>query len=98
MLMIHRVSGNSMLPRYRDGSYLLLMPLYRFLPFLRPAIGDALVVKHPRFGTLVKTLERQDQNGNYWLKGENPASVSTQAIGAIPKSQVIGRVLMAFQD
>ena len=93
--MIHQVSGNSMLPRYRDGSYLLLIPLYRFWP--RPAIGDALVVKHPRLGTLVKTLERCDRNGNYWLKGENPNSISSQDIGAIARSQVIGRVVMAFQ-
>ena len=91
MLRWLRIKGNSMIPAIQPGAYVLLGPCWRPMP-------DALVcVRHPHYGDLVKRLRHYDAQGRFCLAGENTASVTSEQMGWLPRSALLGRVWLVIQ-
>lgn len=91
---ICKVQGQSMAPIVPDGSFVLVNHWLNRLPI---KTGQQLLIKHPEFGDIIKTVAVIDHNGLIWSRGENAASVSVEQIGPVNKSQVISRVLHVFK-
>lgn len=54
--------------------------------------GDVLLVKHPRFGTIVKRAI--DVNAeSLWLEGANASSLSRETMGPIERTRVQGKLV-----
>ncbi|PID66082.1 MAG: hypothetical protein CR975_04790 [Gammaproteobacteria bacterium] len=82
-----------MLPRIAPDAFIIALKWPRWLP-KRP--GQLYYVNHPRYGRMVKTLDKieTDSSGELlWFRGESAQSVSPAAIGALRHRQLIGRVI-----
>ncbi|MEL7128553.1 MAG: S24/S26 family peptidase [Pseudomonadota bacterium] len=82
---IIKIAGASMEPEVPAGS---------FACFRRRAAygsGDILLVKHPRYGTIVKQLVNETAAG-IALKGLSRHSVTSQAMGRVPKGAIMGKL------
>jgi nickel-type superoxide dismutase maturation protease len=84
------VEGDSMLPNLKNGDGILIDP---DAPI---AVGDIILAKHP-FKKSVKILKRIaeiDQNGNYFLVGDNPAeSTDSRTFGALSAKHILGKAV-----
>ena len=92
-LRLWKVKGHSMFPRIPQHSYVLVGQWYIFKK-LKP--NQAILINHPRFGLLIKTVAIVDKNHLIWCKGENASSISVEQLGPVSKKQIIGRVLRVF--
>jgi len=90
---VNKVAGNSMFPRLKSGSFVLLSA-----HFNRQAlkVGDIVKLLHPRYGYIVKTLVGIDAVGRYWFKGENTDSVSINEIGPVSAAQLKSKVIFVL--
>ena len=59
--------------------------------------GQQLVIKHHKYGVIVKTVALVDKSGFIWSKGENLTSLPVEQIGPVDKSQILGRVIHIFK-
>ncbi|WP_269432778.1 MULTISPECIES: S24 family peptidase [unclassified Pseudoalteromonas] len=84
-----RITGHSMSPRIPDKSYVLL---HTWLNIFKPEHGNALLIKHPKYGDIIKSLDHIDNQGFFWFKGESEQSVSMIEIGPISKCQILAKV------
>ncbi|MBU2970328.1 nickel-type superoxide dismutase maturation protease [Pseudoalteromonas sp. C2R02] len=84
-----RITGHSMSPRIPDNSYVLL---FSWLNIFKPKKGNTLLIKHPKYGDIIKTLNYVDNQGFFWFKGESEQSVSMIEIGPISKDQILAKV------
>lgn len=83
------VSGDSMLPTFRSGDWLLVAWADTF------RIGDVIVVeREERPGVfLIKRVERND-DGKYWVEGDNKSiSTDSREWGAVAEIEIVGRVV-----
>ncbi|HEX2172336.1 MAG TPA: nickel-type superoxide dismutase maturation protease, partial [Dehalococcoidia bacterium] len=91
------ITGESMLPAYADGDYVIVdLAAYRRRP---PRLGEAVLARDPREPgrTLVKRVDRLDPDGRLWLLGDNPErSTDSRTFGPIPPDLVIGRVRWCY--
>ena len=83
-----RICGESMVPRLRPGSFAL------FRPARHLSSGDTVLVEHPRYGCIVKSV-RAIADGEVWLEGLSPHSIAADRLGSVPSQAVLGR--LAFQ-
>lgn len=84
---LFKVYGNSMLPRMSDGDFVLTS---RMLMTIK--VGDDLVVDHPVYGRLIKRVSKVADDGLIRLSGENASSVSSDDMGWVSSSDVLGKV------
>jgi len=77
-----------MSPRIPDKSYVLL---HTWLTIFKPKPGNTLLIKHPKYGDIIKTLAHVDNQGFFWFKGESEQSIAMAEIGPISKSQIIAK-------
>lgn len=89
-LSILRVTGRSMEPVIPQQSFILVSNWFKFLPVKQ---GQQLLIDHPEYGVIVKTVAAVDKYGFIWTRGENSASVSVEKLGPVSKAQIKGRVL-----
>lgn len=82
-----------MLPIYQPGDYVLVVKML----FRLPAIGDILVIKHPKFGTLIKQVKIIKASGLI-MQSINQIGISQDDIGLVRSDQIIGRVLYKFSS
>lgn len=83
------VSGDSMLPTFRSGDWLLVAWADTF------RIGDVIVIeREERPGVfLIKRVERND-DGKYWVEGDNKSiSTDSREWGAVAEIEIVGRVV-----
>lgn len=83
------VSGDSMLPTFRSGDWLLVAWGDTF------RIGDVIVVeREERPGVfLIKRLER-NEGGKFWVEGDNKSiSTDSREWGAVAGIEIVGRVV-----
>lgn len=81
-----------MSPFYNDGDYVITTSI----PLLFNRISDksVIVFKSPVYGILIKKVCRADDtSGLFYVKGINPASISSEKIGPVKKDEIIGTVL-----
>lgn len=93
-LKLWKVEGHSMAPMIPSGSFLLASKWLKLFPIKE---GQQLVINHPKYGFMVKTVALVDKNGFIWSKGENPSSISVEQMGPISKQQIFGRVVRIFK-
>ncbi len=93
-LKIWKVQGVSMAPVIPPGSFILAT---RWLSLLPIKEGHRLVIDHPKFGIIVKTVATIDKSGFIWSKGENEKSVPIEQLGPVNKHQILGRVISIFK-
>jgi nickel-type superoxide dismutase maturation protease len=92
MLRIIKVTGESLLPEYKEGDYVVITTLPFFFDSLKK--GDSIVFHHPVYGTMVKCVERVDANQNeIFVIGNHPQSIDSRQFGPIPKGWITGKVL-----
>lgn len=89
-LTIGRVQGKSMLPRIAPDAFFLAVRLPACYPKKE---GQVFYLHHPKYGFIVKTLSRVDENGQYWFRGESLESVSEEDLGTLEEKHIIGRVI-----
>jgi Peptidase S24-like len=82
------VRGRSMEPTLYDGDRLLM------LHGSTPRAGRLAVVRLPDGVVAVKRVTRREADG-WWVERDNPLmGVDSWAVGAVPDSDVLGRVLV----
>ncbi|MBN3561392.1 S24/S26 family peptidase [Aliamphritea spongicola] len=89
MISIHRVNGQSMLPAFADGDYVLCIKPLPFMPLKK---GDVVVIQHPRLGCIIKRVANLSASHDMWLSGDSPHSTSSEVMGWQPRQTLIGRV------
>ena len=86
-LKLAKVRGNSMLPRFRPGDYILASR-----PILRAfKAGDIVLARHQAHGLILKRIQRLTDD-EVWLEGLNELSSTAASLGAMPRTALIGRV------
>jgi phage repressor protein C with HTH and peptisase S24 domain len=96
-----KVAGQSMLPAYRDGDWLLVSWLDS-APGLE-AVGNSLISKvvvierEERPGIFLVKRVQKFHAGNYWVQGDNEESTDLRTWGWIAPSEIVGRVLFRYR-
>jgi len=92
MFQIFRVTGESLLPEYQEGDYVVLATL----PFLFNPIqvGDVIVFKNESYGTMIKRVQSVDNDTDrVFVVGTRMDSVDSRRFGSIPKKSITGKVI-----
>jgi len=92
MLKLLKVTGNSLMPYYQEGDFVLTTKI----PFLFKSLqrGDIIAFRHPAYGTLIKRVERIDPNtGDVFVLGTHPESIDSRHFGMIPRQDLLGKVI-----
>ncbi len=82
-----------MFPRIPQNSYVLVGE-WRIFKKIRN--NQAVLINHPKYGLIIKTVAIIDKNNLIWCKGENATSMSVEKLGPVSKKQIIGRVIKVF--
>jgi nickel-type superoxide dismutase maturation protease len=83
-----------MTPVIPSQSYVLVTKWLRVFPIKQ---GQRLVINHPKYGIIIKTVAVIDKCGFIWSRGENNKSIAIEQTGPIEKRQIIGRVISVFK-
>ncbi|MEO1489461.1 MAG: S24/S26 family peptidase [Pseudomonadota bacterium] len=85
---ITRIYGHSMQPLLRDKSFAL------FRAVKRVKRGDVVLVDHPEFGMIVKSVSTVSRTGQVGLRGLSKSSTTSYRLGLVDHSRVKGRLVM----
>lgn len=77
-----------MSPSFLPDSYVLSVSH----PFQKLKKNDVILVNHPTYGKMIKRILNISPDG-ILLVGDNPMSVTTEQMGLIQKSDVLGKVI-----
>ena len=91
MFRIIRIKGSSMEPQYHNGDFVIVGAI-RWFPIHQ---GHDIVFWLPSIGLLIKKLIKICDDG-FYVKGTNPNSLTSEQIGQIPHTHIMGRVLLQF--
>jgi signal peptidase I len=92
MLRLIKVTGDSLLPEYRTGDFVLIAKIPRFLSPIKP--GDVVVFTQPGYGTLIKRVDQADPVlDKYFVTGLNEASVDSREFGSVMGKEIKGKVI-----
>ncbi len=84
------VEGDSMLPNLENGDGILINSDEKI------AVGDIVLAKHPfkKSVIILKRLSEIDENGNYFLVGDNLSeSTDSRTFGAISAKHILGKAV-----
>lgn len=92
MLRIHKVTGDSMSPDFREGDFVVLTTGPFFLKRLK--IGDVIIFKHKLYGMLIKRIASiNPETAEVYVKGTRPDSLDSRRLGAIRHDAIRGKVI-----
>jgi signal peptidase I len=92
MLKLLKVSGDSLLPMYRDGDFVLASKIPYLFGTIMP--GDVVVFRHKVYGTMIKKVQSVvPDKGEIYVVGTHENSVDSRQFGAINKRDVVGKVI-----
>lgn len=95
MFCIHKVVGDSMLPDFQEGDFVVLTTLPFFLKRLK--IGDVIILKHKLYGTLIKRITSFDpETAEAYIEGTHPDSLDSRRLGTIRRENIRGKVIAHF--
>ena len=92
MLKLFKVSGDSLLPAYRDGDFVLASKI----PYLFSAVqgGDVVVFRHQVYGTMIKVIDSIiPDTGEIRVVGIHDHSVDSREFGSIRRRDILGKVI-----
>lgn len=90
-----RVEGDSMLPTLKNGDGILIDQDAKI------GVGDIVLSKHPfkKSVILVKRVSEIDENGKYFLVGDNPSeSTDSRTFGALSAKHILGKAVCRLKD
>lgn len=86
MIKILRIQGESMMPEYQDGEFVLIWRTSR------PKVGDVVVFDNELYGILIKQVEKITEQGVYVIgTGEN--SLDSRRLGPVNPEKIQGKVI-----
>jgi signal peptidase I len=91
LINIHKISGDSLSPDYRDGDFVISIKIPIFFIPIHP--GDVIIFKHSEFGTMIKKIA-QINNGDVYVMGISGNSIDSRRFGPINKKDIIGKVIL----
>jgi signal peptidase I len=92
MLRLLKVAGDSLLPRYREGDFVLVSRIPFLLGRLGP--GDVVAFRHPDHGTMIKVVDVVAPDGEcLTVLGTHPRSIDSRHFGPVGRRDLIGAVL-----
>jgi signal peptidase I len=92
MLKLLKVSGDSLLPMYRDGDFVLASKIPYLFGTIMP--GDVVVFRHKVYGTMIKKVQSVvPDKGEIYVVGTHENSVDSRQFGTINKRDVVGKVI-----
>jgi signal peptidase I len=92
MLRLFKVSGDSLLPTYHQGDFVLASKI----PYLFGTVqrGDVIVFRHRAYGTLIKTVASVTPEADeIRVIGTHDHSVDSREFGAIRRGDILGKVI-----
>ena len=92
MIRLLKVTGESLSPFFDAGDYVLALERRLWRRPIRP--GDVVIFRHPDYGTLIKRVERlEDEGALAFVIGANLLSTDSRTFGAIPIAWITDRVI-----
>jgi signal peptidase I len=92
MCRILKISGNSLLPEYQDGDYVIASKVS--LRLKRPISGDVVVFRIPEYGILIKRVDHVLPGGEQvFVLGTDPLSTDSRLFGPVQVHNLDGRVI-----
>lgn len=92
MLKILKVSGQSLIPYYKEGDFVMVAKIPFFLDRLKP--GDVVAFTHPLYGTMIKIVEHIAPTGEViFVIGTHTNSLDSRQLGPIPRESLLGKVI-----
>ncbi len=92
MLSLLRVSGNSMLPTYRHGDFVLVSKIPYLFGSIEP--GDVIAFRHQSYGTLIKVVGALSQDlQEITVAGTHPDSADGDSLGPVNRNNLLGKVI-----
>ena len=92
MLKLLKVSGDSLLPVYQEGDFVVVSTVP--LLFGAPKRGDIIVFRHALYGTMIKMVEAVAPGGEeFSVVGTHADSVDSRRFGPISRQDVVGKVI-----
>jgi signal peptidase I len=92
MLRLLKVSGDSLLPTYQDGDFVLVSKI----PYLFSRIrqGDIIAFRHEVYDTMIKQVHRiVPGSGQIYVIGTQENSIDSRHFGPISKEDILGKVI-----
>ena len=89
MFKFIKVAGDSLLPEYKEGEYVMLITLPFFFNLKR---GDTIVFEHQPYGTMIKKVHQIDYNLVHVI-GTHQHSVDSRQFGPIQRKDILGKVI-----
>lgn len=89
-----KVVDDSLAPNIPAQSYVLST---NFGKFLRFKANDIVVIKHKRYGLLIKRVAVVDKYNFLWCVSAPDKGIAIEQLGPISKSQVVGKVLFSMK-
>lgn len=92
MIRLLRVSGDSLLPEYRDGDFVVVSKIPYLFFAVRP--GDVVAFTHKTYGIMIKVVGGVTPGGDgITVLGTQVGSVDSRTFGPIRRRDVLGRVI-----
>lgn len=92
MCRLLKVHGDSLIPDYQEGDFVLVSKI----PFLfaSPRPGQVIALHLPPYGTLIKRVEQVLEGGqSFFVTGTHPLSVDSRQFGPVNRQALLGRVV-----
>ena len=92
MCRLLKVHGDSLIPDYQEGDFVLVSKI----PFLfaSPRPGQVIAFHMPPYGTLIKRVEQVLEGGqSFFVTGTHPLSVDSRQFGPVSRQALLGRVV-----
>jgi signal peptidase I len=92
MIRLVKVSGDSLLPVYREGDFVLISKI----PFFFRSIhqGDVVVFQHEVYGTMIKLVQQVDlEKDQIFVVGTREHSVDSRQFGPVRRKDLLGKVI-----
>jgi nickel-type superoxide dismutase maturation protease len=86
-----RISGDSLVPDYREGDFVLVCRIPFLIGRIKP--GHVVAFRHPDYGTMIKKVAALVPDGRLFVTGTGRHSVDSRRFGPIARDTLIGRVV-----
>jgi signal peptidase I len=87
-----RISGDSLLPKYRDGDFVVVSKIPFLFHPVRP--GDVVGFRHAMYGTMIKVVDEVASNGDeICVLGTHLGSSDSRTFGPVRKRNLVGKVI-----